>query len=183
MKYIRQTFERLSRGGFISTDSSKEEERRIYIDIDDHLNDYADYFSQIGFCLEQGNGYFYFTRKEQRVQLVDKLTRFGHWLDVLDFLKSWEPTFGPGFTFTKAALTVKIDADIELKDKASTLYEKKDRYEDIVEKLTDEMQRQGFIELIDEPSQLYGVVAAYTYLEELVRMITIETDDDDEVSQ
>lgn len=129
--------------------------------------------------LEEGDGYFYFSRKEQKVDLVNKLLRFGHWVDVLDFLKSWEPTFGPGFSFSKAALTVKIDADIELKEKAAGLYKKKDRHDDIIDKLVDEMLKSGFVELVDTNSQTYRVVAAYKYLEDLINMITFETDNDE----
>ena len=129
--------------------------------------------------LEEGDGYFYFSRKEQKVDLVNKLLRFGHWVDVLDFLKSWEPTFGPGFSFSKAALTVKIDADIELKEKAAGLYKKKDRHDDIIDKLVDEMLKSGFVELVDTNSQTYRVVAAYNYLEDLINMITFETDNDE----
>ena len=129
--------------------------------------------------LEEGDGYFYFSRKEQKVDLVNKLLRFGHWVDVLDFLKSWEPTFGPGFSFSKAALTVKIDADIELKEKAAGLYKKKDRHDDIIDKLVDEMLKSGFVELVDTNSQTYRVVTAYKYLEDLINMITFETDNDE----
>lgn len=178
MKYIKQTFERLNRGGFISSDSTQEEVKRMFIDIEDHLTDYQHYFSQIGLYLEQGNGYFYFSRKEPRVQVTDKLVRLGHWIDVLDFLKAWEPAFGPGYTFSKAALTIKIEADIDLQQKASDLYEKKDKFPDIVEKLTDEMQKAGFIEMADERSELYRVVASYGYLEDLVNLIILDVNDE-----
>lgn len=181
MKYVKETFERLSRGGFISSDSSQERDKHIFMDIEDHLTDYQQYFAQIGFMLEQGNGYFYFSRKENKVQVVDKLQRFGHWIDILDFLKAWEPAFGPGFTFSEAALTIKIEADIDLQQKAFELYEKKDKYPEIVEKIVDEMQKMGFLELADEKSGLYKVVAAYSYLEEMVNLITIDASD--EISQ
>ena len=179
MKYVKQTFDLLSRGGFLSSDSISAETKNLFKDVEDNIDEYRHYFAQIGFVLEEGDGYFYFSRKDQRVQLVDKLLRFGHWVDVLDFLKSWEPAFGPGFSFSKAALTVKIDADIELKEKASSLYEKKDRHDDIVEKLVDEMTKMGFIELADTPTQTYRVVAAYRYLEDIVEMITIDNDSDE----
>lgn len=179
MKYIRQIFDRLSRGGFVSSDSISNETKNIFKDIEDNTEEYRQYFSQIGFVLEGGDGYYYFSRKEQRVQLVEKLLRFGHWVDVLDFLKSWEPAFGPGFSFSKAALTVKIDSDIELKEKASGLYEKRDKHEDIVDKLVDEMLKFGFVELVDVNSQTYRVVSAYKYLEDITDMITFESDSDE----
>ena len=183
MKYIRQTFERLSRGGFISSDSTDEETKRIFMDLEDHLPDYQDYFAQIGFLLEPGKGFFYFSRKENRTLLSAKLERFGHWIDVLDFLKAWEPAFGPGFTFTKAELVIKMHTDIELKDKAQRLFEKKEKHEDIADKLIDDMVKQGYLEVVDETAQRLMVVSAYNYLESIVEMITIETEEEHEISE
>ena len=36
MKYVQQVFDRLSRGGFISSDSVDEITRNIFLDIEDH---------------------------------------------------------------------------------------------------------------------------------------------------
>ena len=95
MKYVQKVFDRLSRGGFISSDSVDEGIRSIFIDLDDHKEEYSEYFAQIGFILEEGNGFFYFSRKESKTSLVDKLKKFGHWIDILDFLKAWQPSLGP----------------------------------------------------------------------------------------
>lgn len=181
MKYVRQVFEALSKGQFISSDSSVDTQRNIYKDIEDNYEDYSDYFSRIGFQLEQGDGFFYFSRKDTKAQLSDKLIRFSHWLDIVDLLKAWEPAFSPGFTFTKAQLLVKLDSDIELRDKAKAIYDKKDRFADIVDRLFEEMARMGYVEKTDENSQRYMVVNAYHYLEELISMINI--DNENEISE
>lgn len=181
MRYVQQVFERLSRGGFIAADSVDELTRRIYVDLDDRKEEYADYFSRIGFILEEGKQYFYFSRKESRTSLADKLRRLGHWVDVLDFLKAWEPAFGPGFTFMTADLVIKIDSDIELREKAATLYDNKVRHDEIAERLAEEMTRQGFIELVDNVTQRHCVTSAYRYLEDLVELIAI--DNEDEISE
>lgn len=178
MKYIKQIFERLSRGGFISSDSTQEEMKQMFIDIEDNLVAYRQYYKEIGFLLEEGNGYFYFSRQESKTQLMDKLVRLGHWIDILDFLKAWEPIFGPGYTFSKATLTIKAEADIDLQQKASGLYEKKDNLPDIVEKLVEEMLKAGFLELTNEKTGQYRVVAAYGYLEDLVNLITLDDNND-----
>ena len=178
MKYIKQIFERLSRGGFISSDSTQEEMKQLFIDIEDNLVAYRQYYKEIGFLLEEGNGYFYFSRQESKTQLMDKLVRLGHCIDILDFLKAWEPIFGPGYTFSKATLTIKAEADIDLQQKASGLYEKKDNLPDIVEKLVEEMQKAGFLELTNEKTGQYRVVAAYGYMEDLVNLITLDDNND-----
>lgn len=182
MKYLKQTYERLIRGTFISRDSVSKEIRTIFKDIDDHRTDYRDYFSKIGLTLEEGDGYFYLSRTEARANLSDKLVRFSHWIDVLDFIKAWEPAFVPGFQFTKSALLLKIDADIELKDKIKSLYADKEKHSEIVNKLIDEMTRYGFVELAEEMSEKYETTNAFLYLEELVGMLTIE-DPEDETSK
>ncbi len=178
MKYVQQVFDKLSRGGFISSDSVDENIRNIFIDLDDHREEYSEYFGKIGFILEEGNGYFYFSRRESKTSLADKLKRFGHWVDVLDFLKAWDPALGPGFSFLMADLLVKIDSDIELREKAKALYDNKVRNDEICERLIDELLRQGFIEPVDEVTQRYKVDAAYRYLEEMVELIAFNEEDE-----
>lgn len=178
MKYVQQVFDRLSRGGFISSDSVDESIRSIFLDLDDHKEEYSEYFAQIGFILEEGNGYFYFSRKESKTALVDKLKRFGHWIDILDFLKAWEPALGPGFTFIQADLMVKMDSDIELREKAKSLYENKVRNDEICERLVEELSRQCFIELLDDVTQRYQVATAYRYLEDMVELIAFNEEDE-----
>lgn len=181
MKYIQQIFDRLSRGGFIPADSMDESVCRMYKDLDDDREDYAEFYSKIGFILEEGKGYFHFSRRESKTALTDKLKKMGHWIDVLDFLKAWEPAFGPGFTFLLAELIVKIDSDIELRDKAKMLYDNRTRHDEIATRLVEELSKQGFIELLDNVTQRYSVTSAYRYLEDLVQLIAFE--DEDEISE
>ena len=178
MKYIQQVFDRLSRGGFISSDSADESTRNIFLDIEDHKDDYSGYFEQIGFILEEGTGFFYFSRRESKTALVDKLKRFGHWIDILDFLKAWEPALGPGFTFIQADLMIKIDSDIELREKAKSLYENRVKNDEICDRLMEELSRQGFIEQLDDVAQRYQVTAAYRYLENMVELIAFNEEDE-----
>lgn len=178
MKYVQQVFDRLSRGGFISSDSVDEGIRNIFIDLEDHKDDYSGYFEQIGFILEEGIGYFYFSRKDSKTVLVDKLKKFGHWIDILDFLKAWEPALGPGFTFIQADLMVKMDSDIELREKAKSLYENKVKNDEICDRLMEELSRQGFTEQIDDVAQRYQVTAAYRYLEDMVELIAFNEEDE-----
>lgn len=178
MKYVQQVFDKLSRGGFISSDSADEEIRRIFIDLEDHKEEYSAYFAKIGFILEEGNGYFYFSRKEPKTVLTDKLKKFGYWIDILDFLKAWESTLGPGFTFIQADLLVRMDSDIELREKAKTLYENKVRNDEICSHLLEGLLRQGFIELLDDAAQRYQVTSAYRYLEDMVELIAFNDEDE-----
>lgn len=84
----KRIYDRLSRGEFLSVDSADSTVRHLYDDIEENLDDYADYFREIGLKLESGNGYFYFSRiGESRQTIEQKLESFSKWLDYLDFLK------------------------------------------------------------------------------------------------
>ena len=179
MKYLKQVYDRLIRGNFISRDSLSEAQRQMYRDIDECSPEYADFFESIGFILEEGDAYYYLSRTESRTDLAKKLERYGHWIDVLDFLKAWEPAFNPGYRFRLSRLQHAIDIDIELKEKVGTLYENKERPSEIAARLIDELNRAGFVETIDESAEEYQVTNAFLYLEEIVGMITIEETDDE----
>ena len=56
----QRIYERLSQGEFLSVDSTDTAIRHLYEDIEENVEDYADYFKEIGLRLESGNGYFYF---------------------------------------------------------------------------------------------------------------------------
>ena len=180
MKYLKQVYDRLTRGNFISRDSLSETQRQMYRDIDECNGEYADFFDSIGFTLDEGDGYYYLARTESRTELTKKLERYGHWIDVLDFLKAWEPIFSPGYRFRLSRLQHAIDIDIELKEKVGTLYENKERPSEIAVRLIDELTRSGFIETIDETTEEYQVTNAFLYLEELVGMLTFEETEETE---
>ena len=82
----QRIYERLSRGEFLSVDSTDTSIRHLYEDIEENMEDYTDYFKEIGLQLECGNGFFYFSRKGESKQTIEqKLESFSKWLDYLDF--------------------------------------------------------------------------------------------------
>lgn len=178
MKYTQQIFDRLSRGRFYSSDSVNSNDRNIYNDLGDNKEQYAEYFSRIGFTLEEGEGYYYFSRKETKYSLADKLKKLGHWIDILDFFKAWEPSSGPGREFSISELAGRIDSDIELREKAKVLYDNKVRNIEICQKLTEELLAHGFIELVDDAVELYQITSAFRYLEDIVKLIEINEEDE-----
>jgi len=168
MRYTKEIFDTLSRGGFICSNSVSQSIKRWYDAIEDEYEQYRAYFEGIGFVLEQGNGYYYFSRAETKVALQEKLERFMTWIDRVDFLKTYNGTFGPGFTFSRANILEQIAADIELKEKAGKLYREKLNLEEVIEKLMDDLQKMGFIELENELDGIWKVTTAFHYLEELI---------------
>src|SRR5574344_1668001 len=177
----QRIYERLSRGEFLSVDSTDTSIHHLYEDIEENLDDYADYFKEIGLQLESGNGYFYFSRIGEGKQSIEqKLESFSKWLDYLDFLKTYNQSFTAGYQFRKSNLIEQISLDIELKEKAGHLYKKYGvgSYLEIVPKRLQEMQSMGFAECVSEQDKTYKITAAFHYAEELVNMIQIANEDE-----
>jgi hypothetical protein len=177
----QRIYELLSRGEFLSVDSSDPSMRHLYEDVEENIGEYTDYFKEIGLQLESGNGYFYFSRVGEGKQAIEqKLESFAKWLDYLDFLKCYNQSFTAGYQFRKSHLTEQISLDIELKEKASHLFKKYGAASnvDIVNKLLLEMENMGFAECISEQDETYKVTSAFRYAEELVNIIQIANEDE-----
>ena len=173
MRYTKEIFEILSRGGFISQNSISQQRAHLYDAIEDDFQQYQEYYEGIGFLLEGGNGYYYFSRTESKVKLADKIQRMIGWIDRLDFLKTFNSTFGSGFSFRKSNILEKFSSDIELKEKARHLYADLKTNDEKMDKLIADMERQGFIELENDLDGTYKVTAAFHYIEELIDCLTI----------
>lgn len=177
----KRIYDRLSRGEFLSVDSADSTVRHLYDDIEENLDDYADYFREIGLQLESGNGYFYFSRiGESRQTIEQKLESFSKWLDYLDFLKCYNQSCTAGYQFRKSHLIEQISLDIELKEKANHLFRKYGAGSniEIVGKLLLEMQNMGFAECVSELDETFKVTSAFRYVEELVEIIQIANEDE-----
>ena len=173
MRYTKEIFEILSRGGFISQNSISQQRAHLYDAIEDDFQQYQEYYEGIGFLLEGGNGYYYFSRTESKVELADKIQRMIGWIDRLDFLRTFNSTFGSGFSFRKSNILEKFSSDIELKEKARHLYADLKTNDEKMDKLIADMERQGFIELENDLDGTYKVTAAFHYIEELIDCLTI----------
>ena len=84
----QKVYERLIRGEFLS-DSNNLDTKHLYQDVDENFDKYADFFKQIGYRLERGNGYFFFSSiNDSKVDIERRLTAFCKWISYLDFLKT-----------------------------------------------------------------------------------------------
>lgn len=183
MKYTEEIFNILSKGAFISINSVSPFTKTLYDVIDDDLAAYYEYFRGIGFYLEGGDGYYYFTRKDAKVDLERKLEAVCKWMDYLDFLKTFNTVFASGFLFRAADILVQINCDMELKEKAEKLFSDRKKHEEVVGKLIEEMLKMGFIEMENEIDSTYKVTAAFHYIEDLMDCITIVEEVKDEIPE
>ena len=177
MRYTKEIFEILSKGGFISQNSISQQRAHLYDAIEDDFQQYQEYYEGIGFLLEGGNGYYYFSRSESKMDLADKVQRLATWIDRVDFLKTFNTAFGPGFSFRKSNILEKFSSDIELKVKARHLYTDLKTNDEKIDKLINEMDKMGFVEIENELDNTYKVTSAFHYIEEVIDCLTIiETD-------
>lgn len=176
IKYTDEIFDILSKGLFISSNSTDENMRRLFRTIEENQEAFTTYFAAINFILEQGNEYFYFTRKEAKVDLERKLEAAMKWIDILDFLKNFDNSFGPGLRFTPHDLLVSLNLNVEMKNKLEYIkrhYPGKSRHEDIIDRLVYDLRRDGFVELENEIEDTYKVLSSFQYIEQLVLSINI----------
>ena len=177
MRYTKEIFEILSKGGFISQNSISQQRAHLYDAIEDDFQQYQEYYEGIGFLLEGGNGYYYFSRSESKMDLADKVQRLATWIDRVDFLKTFNTAFGPGFSFRKSNILEKFSSDIELKEKARHLYTDLKTNDEKIDKRINEMDKMGFVEIENELDNTYKVTSAFHYIEEVIDCLTIiETD-------
>jgi len=183
IKYTEEIFNILSKGGFISQNSTDEQKKRYYDLIEDNEQEYAEYFSGVGFCLEGENGYYYFSRKEPKVVTQDKIERLAEWIDYVDFLRTFNPSFGVGYEFSAVSILMQMNNDIEMKEKADKLFSDKHNYKEIVETLVTKMKNFSFIEVINEQESTYKVTSAFNYIDKLINMLVISEEVKDEIPE
>jgi len=194
MNVPRQTgeiFEILSSGHFICSNSADVRISKLYDIIDDNekYELLYDYFSAIGFLLEKGDEFYYFSRKnESKADLERKLETACKWIDVLDFFKTFDNAFVSGYSFTTQEIVVQIKVDAVLKSKADGLrkvfkLDDKTPYDEVIAKVTDSLCKEGFAEIENEILKSYKILSSFKYLEELVTNINIPEEVQNEIPE
>lgn len=110
-------FEYMQKGQFICSNSTDIDLRDMYNMIDENYESLYQYFSQINYTLERGNEFFYFSRTESKTTLEQKILRAYYWIDVLDFFKTYDETFGAGFRFQPEQILVEANINVLLQNK------------------------------------------------------------------
>lgn len=187
MSYPKQTgeiFELLSKGHFICSNSVQDNIRRVYNVIEENFDQLYEYFAALGFVLESGDEYFFFSRQEQKVDLERKLEQAFKWIDLVDYCKAFDTAFGSGFRFTFAEVENRMRIDTGLKDKLDMMrkFTGEGTLGERLRKVIDDLEKNGVIEVENEVLQQYKVLAAFKYLEQLIVTIQI-TEEADEISK
>lgn len=179
-------FEYLQRGLFISANSTNEEIRKMYNTIENYYDPLYEYFAHIHFYLEQGNDYYYFARKEPKATLQQKIERAFCWIDILDFFKSYDETFGVGYRFSPAEIAAQFGINVDLGLKIDGLRKHttggKEKRKEILDSIIERLARESFIESESEINNTYKVMTSWNYLEQLIEAINI-TEEENEIPE
>ena len=178
-------FNYLQKGQFICSNSCDETVRDMYEMIDDNFEALSLYFLQIGYTLERGNEYFYFSRTEPRATLEQKILRAYYWIDVLDLFKTYDETFGAGCRFQPEQILVEANINVALQNKLDGMrkhFSDREVRKDVLDNIIRQLAKESFIELENEKSNTYKVLSAWHYLERLIESIQIfdETEEENE---
>jgi hypothetical protein len=182
-----EIFKILSKGQFISSNSSDKNISFLYRIIEDEQNfeHLHHYFQQINFVLEKGDEYFYFSRTESKVDLESKIEAAFRWIDIIDFFKTFDNAFSAGYRFTPSDILVRTKTDAELETKLDGLkkYTDKEKHKDILDKIIKKLIDETFFEEENEITQQYKVLNAFKYLEQLILAINIPDEVKDEIPE
>lgn len=176
-RYTADIFETLSKGKFICSNSVDDNNRKLYTVVEENFDDLYTYFMAIGFVLEKGDEYFYFSRNEVKASMESKIEQAYRWVDVVDFFMAFNNGFAPGFRFTAADILVQVKIDASLKDKLEIMKRLTgdgsyhERINNLVEK---QLCTPGFAELENELSGQYKVLASFNYIKQLIVSIQIQ---------
>lgn len=176
-------FEYMQKGPFICSNSTDMDVRDMYNTIDENQEALYQYFRQINYTLERGNEYFYFSRIESKATLEQKILRAYYWIDVLDFFKTYDETFGASYRFQPEQILVEVNINVLLQNKLDGIrkhFSDKDIRKDVLDNMIRQLVKESFMELENEKTNTYKVMTSWHYLEKLVDSINIFEDIENE---
>lgn len=185
-KYTSDIFNILRKGHFICSNSPDEHIQTLYrvLEDDETFEDLYAYFQRIDYVLEFGNEYFHFSRKEKSVDLERKLEKAFGWIDIFDFLKTFDSSFDVGYRFTPAEIINQLKNNADLKSKLDGLKKisgDKKSYSDRIHKILEKLEKDNFIELENEITETYKVLTSFNYFKEIISIINIPEELENEI--
>ncbi len=181
----KEIFEQLSKGGFICSNSAKPQAQRLYTYIEENFDELESYFSEINYILTEGDEFYYFTRPEAKVDIARKLEQAFRWIDIVDFFKTYDSSFGAGYRFEPSEIAVQLKVNATLKSKLSSLrkHTQTENELDGIKKAVEMLRKDGFVELESEISDSYKVLASFDWLETLILNINLSEEVRDEIPE
>lgn len=172
-KQTAEIFNILNKGLFISSNGSN---RKLFEVMEEEQTFMLlkEFFSHIGFTLEAGYNYYYFSQAEENNIAVErKLEQFANYIDIMDFFSCLDYKPVPGTRYRITQVAEECYSNERLKQKIYSL-SKKDKLVDKVAEISEYMATSSFFEKEDD--DIFKVLDSIHYLEQVISMITIDED-------
>lgn len=163
--YIREVWDILSRGRFISENSKDKFQRMLYLSLQENEQAYRSYFDKTGHILDHGRDYYQFCREGVCENTTGIQATIKKYLSLFDILIAWKGDIEPGCEdFTKKDFLEAVEGDPDLEKKVRD-YAKRDSSRDVVTEILNTLRAEGFIERSNQRDQeYYYVTSAFNYL-------------------
>jgi hypothetical protein len=164
MSRTAEVFEALCRGGFICSNAVKQTDRTLFRYVEEQEARLRELFAEIGYRLETGNNYYYFSRDFEEAQSRErKVVRALRWLDLLAFFTTFRKDLCRGARLSPHDIVGLLEVNSSLKDQLESLQRggENKSYAEQLDLLFAELKKEGFIELETEASQTWKILDAW----------------------
>ena len=173
-----EIFDILSKGQFICSNAIDSQRRHLYQYIEENFDELEPKFREIGYQLENGNNYYYFSRTNESNQNVEgKIEKALRWLDILAFFTTFRKDLCRGARFQPYDILKQIEINLSLKEQLADLQKRTNpgkNYQEMLNDLIKEIQKEGFIDLENEMEQTWKILDSWDYMEKLVMAVNIQ---------
>lgn len=173
-----EIFDILSKGQFICSNAIDSQRRHLYRHIEENFDELEPRFREIGYQLENGNNYYYFSRTNESNQNIEgKIEKALRWLDILAFFTTFRKDLCRGARFQPYDILKQIEINLSLKEQLTDLQKRTNpgkNYQEMLNDLIKEIQKEGFIDVENEMEQTWKVLDSWDYMEKLVMAVNIQ---------
>lgn len=172
---IGEVYDVLCLGKFICESSVDRKIKMLYVVCEKNEVYLADYFMNLGYILERGDGYFFFSKDEKpSTEYFDKkIKNFLKMIEFVEFMLVYDNSFGVGTKVSVKKMALGLGKDIALKERLGKMKQQQEKLSDIdaCDSIMKEFVKMGYAEVLDEYSRIYKVLDSYLYLETFIDSI------------
>lgn len=172
---IGDVFDVLSLGKFICESSVDRKIKSLYAICEKNEVYLADYFINLGYRLERGAGYFFFSKDEKpSLDYYDKkIKNFLKMIEFVEFMLVYDNSFGVGTKVSIKEMALSLEKNLSLKERLTKMKKQQAKISDIdaCESIIKEFVKMGYAEVYDEYRHMYKIVDSYLYLETFIDSI------------
>jgi hypothetical protein len=176
-----EIFDILSKGQFVCSNAIDSQRRHLYKYIEENFDELEPKFKEIGYQLEDGSNYYYFSRPNESTQNVEsKIEKALRWLDILAFFTTFRKDLCRGARFQPYDILKQVEINLSLKEQLADLQKRTNpgkNYQEMLNDLIKEVQKEGFIDLENEMDQTWKILDSWDYMEKLVMAVNIQDDE------